>query len=244
MRTRCAAGCTGSTPLASTGSVTGPARDASGGSPRRSGRASSRWPARRRRGSWPGMRPGSCPLMMRAGRRSGPWSTLAQAARDAWHRRGAQPGPADPAGREGPLAADPQLGDQHRPGVRPKRTAVVELYTAPPPGSTVICADVARPGDPAHLPARTGNGAVGRAERRGPDGVSVADLEAACGRTRRWVYYRLREHAAAGRAVQVRRGYWRAARPPDGRPGPGPRDRRAARARPRGRPRWPDDSGE
>ena len=38
----------------------------------------------------------------------------------------------------------------------------------------------------------------------GPDGVSVADLEAACGRTRRWVYYRLREHAAAGRAVQVR----------------------------------------
>ena len=38
----------------------------------------------------------------------------------------------------------------------------------------------------------------------GPDGISVADLEAACGRTRRWVYYRLREHAAAGRAVQVR----------------------------------------
>ncbi len=58
----------------------------------------------------------------------------------------------------------------------------------------------------------------------GPDGVSVADLEAACGRTRRWVYYRLREHAAAGRAVQVRRGYWRAARPSDGRPGPGPKE--------------------
>lgn len=60
----------------------------------------------------------------------------------------------------------------------------------------------------------------------GPDGVSVADLEAACGRTRRWVYYRLREHAAAGRAVQVRRGYWRAARPSraqaQGRPATGP----------------------
>ena len=60
----------------------------------------------------------------------------------------------------------------------------------------------------------------------GPDGVSIADLEAACGRTRRWVYYRLREHAAAGRAVQVTRGYWRAARPsdgpPDGRPQPRP----------------------
>jgi DNA segregation ATPase FtsK/SpoIIIE, S-DNA-T family len=51
-----------------------------------------------------------------------------------------------------------------------------------------------------------------------PDGVSVADLAAACGRTQRWVYYRLREHAAAGRAVQVTRGYWRAARPADGRP--------------------------
>jgi hypothetical protein len=35
---------------------------------------------------------------------------------------------------------------------------------------------------------------------------------------RRWVYYRLQEHARAGRAVQVRRGYWRAARPADGPP--------------------------
>jgi DNA segregation ATPase FtsK/SpoIIIE, S-DNA-T family len=51
-----------------------------------------------------------------------------------------------------------------------------------------------------------------------PDGVCVADLAAACGRTQRWVYYRLREHALAGRAVQVTRGYWRAARPADGRP--------------------------
>ena len=60
--------------------------------------------------------------------------------------------------------------------------------------------------------------------KAGPGGVSVADLEAPCGGTRRRVYYRLREHAAAGRAVQVSRGYWRAARPSDGRPGPGPRD--------------------
>ena len=70
----------------------------------------------------------------------------------------------------------------------------------------------------------------------GPDGVFIGDLEAACGRTRRWVYYRLREHAAAGRAVQVARGYWRAARPsdgpPDGRPAPRPKP-----GRPPGRPR-------
>ena len=83
MRIRCAAGCTGSTPLASTGSVTGPARGASGGSPRRSGRTSSRWPARRRRGSWAGTRPGSCPLMMSAGPAQWTLDTLAQAARDA-----------------------------------------------------------------------------------------------------------------------------------------------------------------
>jgi S-DNA-T family DNA segregation ATPase FtsK/SpoIIIE len=56
----------------------------------------------------------------------------------------------------------------------------------------------------------------------GPEGVSVAELEAACGMGRSWVYYRLKEHAWAGRAVQVSRGYWRAARPSDG-PAPNPR---------------------
>jgi S-DNA-T family DNA segregation ATPase FtsK/SpoIIIE len=54
----------------------------------------------------------------------------------------------------------------------------------------------------------------------GPDGVSVGELAALCRRTRRWVYYRLQEHAQAGRAVQARRGYWRAARPAGG-PHPG-----------------------
>ncbi len=49
----------------------------------------------------------------------------------------------------------------------------------------------------------------------GPEGISVAELEAACGMGRGWVYYRLQAHATAGRAVQVRRGYWRAARPSD-----------------------------
>ena len=55
----------------------------------------------------------------------------------------------------------------------------------------------------------------------GPEGVSVGELGAACGMARRWVYYRLQEHAQAGRAVHVRRGCWRAARPagPSGRDG-------------------------
>ena len=43
-----------------------------------------------------------------------------------------------------------------------------------------------------------------------PEGASITDLALACHRTRRWVYYRLQEHAQAGRVVQVRRGYWRA----------------------------------
>jgi hypothetical protein len=44
-------------------------------------------------------------------------------------------------------------------------------------------------------------------------GVSVADLMQATGRGRSWVYYRLQEHAAAGRAIQATRGLWRAVPP-------------------------------
>jgi DNA segregation ATPase FtsK/SpoIIIE, S-DNA-T family len=55
----------------------------------------------------------------------------------------------------------------------------------------------------------------------GPEGVSVAELEAVCGMGRSWVYYRLCAHAKARRAVQVRRGYWRAVRPSDSRDGDG-----------------------
>jgi S-DNA-T family DNA segregation ATPase FtsK/SpoIIIE len=60
----------------------------------------------------------------------------------------------------------------------------------------------------------------------GPGGAAIGELAAACGLTRRWVHYRLQEHARAGRAVQVRRGYWRAARPGDGPPAGRPPDGR------------------
>ena len=43
------------------------------------------------------------------------------------------------------------------------------------------------------------------------EGATVADLMQATGMGRSWVYYRLSEHHAAGRAVQVVRGSWRAA---------------------------------
>jgi hypothetical protein len=45
------------------------------------------------------------------------------------------------------------------------------------------------------------------------DGISVPDLMSTTRMGRRWVYYRLRELADAGRAVQTERGNWRAADP-------------------------------
>jgi DNA segregation ATPase FtsK/SpoIIIE, S-DNA-T family len=49
-----------------------------------------------------------------------------------------------------------------------------------------------------------------------PEGLPVWVLMAACHMSRSWVYYRLQEHAAAGRAVQVAHGSWRAITPPGG----------------------------
>ncbi len=44
-----------------------------------------------------------------------------------------------------------------------------------------------------------------------PDpGISIPELVAETGMSRRWIYYRLEELAAVGRAVQVARGLWRA----------------------------------
>jgi len=42
------------------------------------------------------------------------------------------------------------------------------------------------------------------------EGVPIADLVAATGMSQRWVHYRLRALAAVGRAVQIKRGIWRA----------------------------------
>jgi S-DNA-T family DNA segregation ATPase FtsK/SpoIIIE len=78
----------------------------------------------------------------------------------------------------------------------------------------------------------------------GPEGVSIAELEAASGMGRRWVYYRLQAHATAGRAVQVRRGYWRALRPTDGPSGDGRPPPRPAPGRPPRGPRRHPPAGD
>jgi hypothetical protein len=44
------------------------------------------------------------------------------------------------------------------------------------------------------------------------EGVPVSDLITVTGMSRRWVFYRLRQLAAEGYAVQTMRGYWRAVR--------------------------------
>ena len=132
-----------------------------------------------------------------AEREDGPaqWTldTLSQVARDAGIAGGAQPGAADPSGGEGALAPYPQLGHQHGSGVRPKRTAVVELYTAPPAGSTVICADELGPVIPRTFPPAPG---------WSPGGHRIkAPLEYSRGPEKTWVYGGLR--VADGQAVTM-----------------------------------------
>lgn len=56
----------------------------------------------------------------------------------------------------------------------------------------------------------------GALHRAGPEGIPARTLARITGMGRTWVYERLREHAEAGRAVQVSHGHWRAA---PGRPG-------------------------
>jgi S-DNA-T family DNA segregation ATPase FtsK/SpoIIIE len=41
------------------------------------------------------------------------------------------------------------------------------------------------------------------------EGIPVSDLIAATGMSRRWVFYRLRQLAGEGQAVQTVRGYWK-----------------------------------
>jgi FtsK/SpoIIIE family len=44
-----------------------------------------------------------------------------------------------------------------------------------------------------------------------PEGVPVREIITATGMSRRWVFYRLQQMAATGLAIQMTRGYWRAA---------------------------------
>jgi DNA segregation ATPase FtsK/SpoIIIE, S-DNA-T family len=106
------------------------------------------------------------------------------------------------------------------------RQAARHAGTGPRPGS----AGAPRPAEtPAGTPAGgdeqgTGSGAADGAEsalwdalvRAPAEGLPVWLLMGACGMGRSWVYYRLQELAAAGRAVQAAKGSWRAVTTPGG----------------------------
>jgi hypothetical protein len=166
---KCAAGCTGSTPAASAGSGTGPVPGTGGGSPRRSGRPSSRWPGLRRRDGWSATEPGSCPLTMSAGRRSGRWTPSPRppgmpaspwgAARyggSCWRRRCAGGAQLHDAG---PFSAD--SGAVLAAQVRVRRPAA---------GFHGDLRRRAGAGDPAGIPARAGL-VIRRAPDQGAAGV-------------------------------------------------------------------------
>ena len=54
------------------------------------------------------------------------------------------------------MAAGPFLGGVERPAVRPKRTAVIDLYTHPLADTTVVCVDELGPLIPRAYPAQPG----------------------------------------------------------------------------------------
>ena len=107
----------------------------------------------------------------------------------------------------------------HRPALDPLSAAACQ--TRPAPG-TAPSAPPPPPDEPGRSPAVT---RWHDQTRPGPDpetvlwqalqaapaqGATVAELMAATGMGRSWVYARLAGHAAAGRAVQVTCGCWRA----------------------------------
>src|SRR5260370_31352809 len=100
------------------------------------------------------------------------------------HPGGAQPGAALAPRRRGALATHAAVGHEHGPRVRPKRTRIVTLYTAPLEGATVLCVDELGPVTPRTFPpAPTWSG----------DGHRIkAPLIYSRGYDKAWVYGALR----------------------------------------------------
>jgi DDE superfamily endonuclease len=72
------------------------------------------------------------------------------------------------------------VGDQQGPGLRPKRTRIIALYTQPQPeGATVLCVDELAPVTPRNFPPAPGGAADGYHIKvpldyeRGPDKVWI-----------------------------------------------------------------------
>lgn len=83
-----------------------------------------------------------------------------------------------------------------------------------PPGNWAAIPDDAGTDEPlAEAGQQDPDATLRRALSAAPaEGVPVSDLITATGMSRRWVFYRLRQLAADGYAVQTVRGHWRTAR--------------------------------
>ncbi|HEY6711341.1 MAG TPA: IS630 family transposase [Rubrobacter sp.] len=82
------------------------------------------------------------------------------------------------------MAKHPALGSELRSRVRPKRSKIVELYTDPPPNSTVVCVEELGPVTPRAFPPAPG---------WSPDGHRIkAPLEYSRGPEKVWVFGALR----------------------------------------------------
>ena len=82
------------------------------------------------------------------------------------------------------MAKHAAVGAQFRPRVRPKRSRIVELYTDPPPNSTVICVDELGPVTPRTYPPSPGWSLSGHRIK--------APLEYSRGPEKVWVFGALR----------------------------------------------------
>ena len=82
------------------------------------------------------------------------------------------------------MVSDATVGAEPGPGVRPKRSRIVGLYTDPPPDSTVVCVDELGPVTPRAFPPAPG---------WSPDGHRIkAPLEYGRGPDKAWVFGALR----------------------------------------------------
>jgi transposase len=82
------------------------------------------------------------------------------------------------------VAPHPVVGPVEGPGLRGKRTRIVELYTSPPEGVTVVCADELGPVIPRSFPPAPG---------WSPDGHRIKNvLDYSRGPEKTWVYGGLR----------------------------------------------------
>lgn len=82
------------------------------------------------------------------------------------------------------MVPDASVGTESGPGVRPKRSRIVGLYTDPPPDSTVVCVDELGPVTLRAFPFAPG---------WSPDGHRIkAPLEYGRGRNKGWVFGALR----------------------------------------------------